>query len=178
MHSVLCLYGHCQKKPNWCTLSLDKFTLNDKIVDFSEVCREHDVCYWTIDAGKENCDKSFYDTLKRTCDLAFPTETVIPIETTGRQKCYNIAGTYNNAVSGSGLIGFFSKSIAQDSYDDAQGESKDVKKELKDYNITDKKYNPNITWELARRQASGESESESISNTVNTIRDLDIQSMK
>lgn len=154
-----------QAQPNWCTKSPETYTVEGQRIVFSPACREHDICYFTIGAEQPGCDLAFRNNLRRICDQA-AAQTSQPI----RDKCYYRAGIYYNAVSGSGKIGIFTGEIAKKSHRLAQTESGEVRQRLVNrFGSLNPDYNATIAWELARRQASGESVDESKDNAFNTI---------
>ncbi len=155
--------------PNWCTKSPDKISVGNLskkyIVDFSSVCRGHDICYWTIGAHKAHCDNIFFSDLQTICrQQEFFFDELI-------KECDSRAKLYYNAVSGSGKIGVLTSKMADDSFSAAQREANIVANQLRRrFPALDiEQYRQEIALQLATRQASGESVNKSIENAFNAI---------
>jgi hypothetical protein len=77
-------------------------------VRFTEACNSHDRCYYTIDAGWNNCNRRFYSDLRTACERDVPRIpfTKIP-EPTTLSACYGIASAYYVAVQGGVAAGVY-----------------------------------------------------------------------
>jgi hypothetical protein len=149
---------------NWCTKSPDSWRIFAKRVpgrkiNVAEACRKHDLCYWTISASKENCDSSFHADLRNKCFQKFS----ITAEKSALEQCLKYSKVYYKAVSTTGF--------ANNSFRDAQSESKEVSKRLSDkfFCLEVSRYYSDIAWQLAGRQAKGEGIAQSIENATNAI---------
>ena len=104
--------------PNWCSYAPNKmiFPVSFARVDFSAICRIHDICYFTIGQTKYSCVRHFLKTFRNTCRDRFGSWA----HTVQRNECLAFAEIYHEGLI-SGL-----HNIDRRSFNSAQNESQTV----------------------------------------------------